>query len=242
MILAAVCDKGPNGKYMEVNLGRNQKAYISHIDMSESNNEGCVKSYKIGEYVVGMVIPGMSQKNVQLTVKASKINSGLNFEDIFVGMTLCGSVESEEDTGFKINFFTQDRCIGFLKTDESNRDSEGADCSILSGGDKCHLFTVAKKDEKKKLLHVTVFNAKASAKLNNNNNDDEAFIMGLDLSNAVKPGNLANCVVQKVLENGVLVKFQKIFQGFIFEDHLTQPLENYQVKQKFQARIIATDL
>lgn len=34
--MAAICDKGPNGKYLVVSLPRNKKAYISFTDISET--------------------------------------------------------------------------------------------------------------------------------------------------------------------------------------------------------------
>lgn len=55
-------------------------------------------------------------------------------------------------------------------------------------------------------------------------------MLGLDLSNLVKPGNLVSCVVTKILENGLVVKFNRVFFGYIFDDYLEEPLESYKIK------------
>lgn len=67
-------------------------------------------------------------------------------------------------------------------------------------------------------------------------NDD---LVGIDLQHVVKPGNLVSCLVIKVLDNGVLVKFLKIFYGYIFQDHLENTLNKYKVKNILKARIVA---
>ena len=46
--------------------------------------------------------------------------------------------------------------------------------------------------------------------------DDNDDLLGLDLHHLVKPGNKVKCTIIKVLENGILVRFLKIFSGFIF--------------------------
>ena len=57
----------------------------------------------------------------------------------------------------------------------------------------------------------------------------------------VKPGNLVTCSVVRQLENGLLVKFLKVFHGTIFIDHLVDDIANYKKGLKFKARIVQTD-
>lgn len=64
---------------------------------------------------------------------------------------------------------------------------------------------------------------------------------GADLHHLAKPGNLVNCVVLKVLKNGLIVRFLKQFIGFIFEDHLEKDVSSYKEKERLEARIIASD-
>ena len=46
----------------------------------------------------------------------------------------------------------------------------------------------------------------------------------LDLDQFVYPGTLVNTKIVKVLKNGLIVKFLKIFIGFIHADHLFKGL------------------
>lgn len=47
--------------------------------------------------------------------------------------------------------------------------------------------------------------------------------------------------MKKRLENGLLVNFLNLFYGFIFQDHLSRPLDSYKNNDKILARIIATN-
>ena len=49
----------------------------------------------------------------------------------------------------------------------------------------------------------------------------------LELESYVMPGTLLHTKVIKVVTNGILVKFLKIFVGFIHADHLQRSLETY---------------
>lgn len=54
------------------------------------------------------------------------------------------------------------------------------------------------------------------------------------------PGTLVNTKIVKVLPNGVIVKFLKIFSGFIHADHLAKSVISYSNEEKILARIIYT--
>jgi len=43
----------------------------------------------------------------------------------------------------------------------------------------------------------------------------------------VTPGTLVNTKIVKVVKNGIIVKFLKIFLGYIHMDHLEKPLNSY---------------
>lgn len=60
----------------------------------------------------------------------------------------------------------------------------------------------------------------------------------LELEQYVAPGTLLNTKIIKVLRNGVMVKFLKIFIGFIHADHLSNNLDYYANDAKIEARII----
>ena len=54
----------------------------------------------------------------------------------------------------------------------------------------------------------------------------------IELDQYVCPGTLVNTKVVKIMKNGVMVKFLKIFVGFIHADHLDNNLEFYAVDSK----------
>jgi ribosomal protein S1 len=60
----------------------------------------------------------------------------------------------------------------------------------------------------------------------------------INLEQYVSPGTLINTKIIKIMKNGVMVKFLKIFVGFIHVDHLENNLDYYAVDAKIEARII----
>lgn len=60
----------------------------------------------------------------------------------------------------------------------------------------------------------------------------------LELDQYVTPGTLVNTKIIKVLKNGVMVKFLKIFFGFIHHDHLENNMDFYTLDAKIEARVI----
>ena len=58
---------------------------------------------------------------------------------------------------------------------------------------------------------------------------EESVMSKYELEHYIVPGTLINTKIVKVLGNGLLVKFLKIFLGFIHADHLERPLNNYSV-------------
>lgn len=58
------------------------------------------------------------------------------------------------------------------------------------------------------------------------------------LEHYVAPGTLLNTKIVKVLPNGLLVKFLKIFLGFIHADHLDKNIKAYVADEKILARVI----
>jgi hypothetical protein len=58
---------------------------------------------------------------------------------------------------------------------------------------------------------------------------EEEQLSKMELDQYVAPGTLLNTKIIKILTNGVMVKFLKIFVGFIHFDHLNKHLESYSV-------------
>lgn len=58
---------------------------------------------------------------------------------------------------------------------------------------------------------------------------EEEDLSKMELDQYVSPGTLVNTKIIKILTNGVMVKFLKVFVGFIHFDHLNKKLESYAV-------------
>lgn len=173
-------------------------------------------------------------KKVQLTLKPSFINRNISFSDIHVNQILTGYLKEKEDYGFLIDFCTEDEVKGFLYFPEVE--------NLNLNMDRPYLFIVTGKNESTNMIDVQIMHH--SLQFDNNpikakrgDNDSETVM----LESLASAGNLVNVIVKKVLENGLLVTFCSVFFGFIFTDHLQQPLNTYKTGDKFQARIIATD-
>jgi len=80
-------------------------------------------------------------------------------------------------------------------------------------------------EENKKLIKVTLASEEELAM--NFKGLEEEDLSKIELDQYVAPGTLVNTKILKVLTNGVMVKFLKIFVGFIHSDHLTKPLDSY---------------
>ena len=58
---------------------------------------------------------------------------------------------------------------------------------------------------------------------------EEQDLSKMQLDQYVAPGTALTTKIIKVLPNGVMVKFLKIFIGFIHADHLNRNIESYVV-------------
>lgn len=85
------------------------------------------------------------------------------------------------------------------------------------------ILTVVKEiDDKKHLVKVTLINEEEIPL--NLRGIEETELNKFELEHYVVPGTLLNTKIIKILTNGVLVKFLKIFVGFIHADHLDKSL------------------
>lgn len=141
-------------------------------------------------------------------------------------------MSSKEDHGAKILLNGSEKYFGFLMKEDAHNFED------LEEG-RVYMFRVTKKEEKKRIVHVSQKlydeNEKYTVVANVDIED------GADLHHLAKPGNLVHCGVMKVLKNGLIVRFLKQFIGFIFEDHLEKEPSMYKEKEKLLARIIASD-
>ena len=68
---------------------------------------------------------------------------------------------------------------------------------------------------------------------------EEEELAKLDIEQFISPGHRVNVKVIKVLRNGLLVKFLKVFYGYIFMDELVRELEEYKEGETLESRIIS---
>lgn len=88
------------------------------------------------------------------------------------------------------------------------------------------MFMITEIDHKKKLSKVVLADQESTVNFHSMTAEE---LSKIELENYIKPGSLVNTMILKVLKNGVLVKFLKIFYGYIFVDHLSKKLEEYAV-------------
>jgi ribosomal protein S1 len=91
-------------------------------------------------------------------------------------------------------------------------------------------------DQSKQLVKVTLITEEEIAL--NLRGIEEEDMSKLEIEHYAVPGTLVNTKVIKKLSNGLMVKFLKIFIGFIHADHLVRPLDSYTNDEKMMARII----
>ncbi|EGR29983.1 programmed cell death 11, putative [Ichthyophthirius multifiliis] len=238
-VLCSVNEYGLKGQFLIVNLSRNKKAFLTIADaVEEKNEESDLRIYNQGEYLIGEIVNSIKEGNSNISIKPSVVNEGLQFNEIYENMLLQGKVLTKEEYGIKVVFHTSQQYIGFLKKDKNV--CEDDQYEDLEEG-RVYMFRVEKKENNKKLLYLSLKYTTQEIKesILNPSIDIED---GSDFHHLAKPGNLVNCLIIKVLSNGLVVRFFKQFIGFIFEDHLdnNQP-ESYKVKERILARIIAAN-
>ncbi len=80
------------------------------------------------------------------------------------------------------------------------------------------IVTIKNLDIKKKIIKVVL--AEDFRNILSFKDLEEENLTKMDLENSICPGTFVQCKVLKVMTNGVLVKFLKIFIGYIHIDHL----------------------
>lgn len=143
-------------------------------------------------------------------------------------------MNTEEDYGWKIEFFGGDETIGFVKKTPEHQ-------SIKVN--KPYLFQITSVPRKGKVLScefISNVSCNETIKVSNIQGNEE-LQSNLNFQNLIQPGNLHKVIVSKVLENGLLVKFLGFLYGLIYEDDLEKPLLEYKTSDKFEARIIVAN-
>ncbi|ELT97129.1 hypothetical protein CAPTEDRAFT_227890 [Capitella teleta] len=165
----------------------------------------------------------------KLTLDPRQVNREISSTGLKSGMTLHGFVSSCEDHGYLIDIGVA-KVKAFLPKADANRHFK----------DGLHIGSY---------LHCLVTNVNAEAMTSG---DVRMVTIDIDPKKTSKssiradmeinlrtllPGMSMNVSVQKVADNGVVVKFLE-FQGSVHEKHLMNKLSDYSEKQEFRARVL----
>jgi hypothetical protein len=83
--------------------------------------------------------------------------------------------------------------------------------------EKQYVFWVAAIDVERKFVTLSLNDGQMNFR-----GLEEEDLAKFDLEPYIQPGHRVNVRVIKVLRNGLLVKFLKIFYGYVFVDHLNR--------------------
>lgn len=233
LVLAAINEKGPNGLYMTVNLSRNKKAFISKEDCPVN-----LDVFILGEYVLGKVIHGKNPgQKTQLTLRPDSINEERN--EFCENMVITACFLSKEDHGWTFSINDQGG-RAFIQKNNENKDKFN---DLVK--DKPYLLRIIKKNKKSKIL-ICCF-AYIEKETYEDLNDFSNFALAknkqedLEIKQYLTPGTLISAKIIKLLENGLIIRLFSKFHGFIFDEHLMKPLQEYAISKKIFARIIYFD-
>lgn len=180
-----------------------------------------------GDYVVGTITKARNATHLQLSLSEF---GGINEKEFRIGQTFPAEVKSKEELGchlvagsIKYKIFLQKSAV-----------TEAAYEALQES--KQIIVVITQTEEAKRLLKVSLANE--SEIVLNLRDVDEGEMSKLELEQYLCPGTLINTKIVKVLQNGVLVKFLKVFTGFIHADHLNNRLSAYVVDEKILARVI----
>ncbi|KAG1654779.1 hypothetical protein FOA52_007439 [Chlamydomonas sp. UWO 241] len=211
------------------------------------------KLFHVGQYVrcavIGTPSPGGAvgpggtpggagvKKGLALSLRLSKVCSGLSGSSLIDGAVVPGVVRSAEDHGYTLDLGVKG-VSGFLKRGVHEA-AFGTGSALLSG----------------MLLEVAVTGCGGAGARVVQVSTDPSLVSSAVLKEsegtsleALLPGSLVSCKVRAVLADGLLVTFLTFFHGTIDPFHLTAPLtaanewrRGYSEGQKLRARILYVD-
>ena len=167
-----------------------------------------------GDFLIGSVIKGRNPGKVQISLKGIE---EVNENELRVGQVLSGEVVSKEEVGCLVRVKGVTKSKVFMGRGEVQEEEwEGIKEK------KCVVVVV--KDVEKQRRIVKVGSVYEDGTPLNLRGVEEEEMGRLALQHYVTPGTLIHTKIVKVLPNGVMVKFLKIFIGFIHADHLSRAL------------------
>ena len=185
-------------------------------------------------------------KNITVSLKPSRVNAGLAFGSVHVGMALYGAIASVEEHGYTVSLGTEE-LAAFLPLKDVSEDTNAFPSGVRVG--QLVECVVKKIQSGKKLAILT---------------SDQDLLTGsitkeLEEStiDSLQPGMLVNAAVQRVMESGLVLRFLSSFIGTVDLAHLPTraalpkaegdgsvpaPTSFFREKTKVQARILFVDI
>ena len=185
-------------------------------------------------------------KNISVSLKPSRINAGLSYGSVHVGMALYGAIASVEEHGYTVSLGTEE-LSAFLPLSDVSGDATAFPSGVRVG--QLVECVVKKLQSGKKLAILTSDQTMLTGSVTKELED--STIDGL------QPGMLVNAAVQKVMESGLVLRFLTSFVGTVDLSHLpsravlpkpdsdgtvASPTACFREKTKVQARILYVDI
>jgi len=184
-------------------------------------------------------------KNITVSLKPSRVNAGLSYGSVHVGMALYGAIASVEEHGYTVSLGTEE-LSAFLPL------SEASDTTAFPAGVKVGQLVesvIKKLQSGKKLAILTADQAMLAGSITKELEDSNI--------DSLQPGMLVNAGVHKVMDSGLVLRFLSSFIGTVDLSHLparavlptsegdgsvAAPTAHFREKTKVQARILYVDV
>lgn len=182
-----------------------------------------------------------SKSKIVLSLKLSRLQSGMKFDTIRVGTSLRCAVSSVEDHGYLVSTGIPN-VNGFVKFEECEGDGGRGQAGERAPLGRGSILDVVVSSTHKKSRTLGLISKKE--KTISNVLSDTAGIS----FNVLQPGWLVTCKVTEVAIDGLIVRFLQYFSATIDHYHLSLPLpptnsmgELYNVGEKLRARVLFVD-
>ena len=184
-------------------------------------------------------------KNIAVSLKPARVNAGLSYGSVHVGMALYGAIASVEEHGYTVSLGTEE-LSAFLPL------SDATDSAAFPAGVKVGQLVecvVKKLQSGKKLAILTADQALLAGSITKELEDSTI--------DSLQPGMLVNAGVHKVMDSGLILRFLTSFIGTVDLSHLparaalpktegdgtvAPPTAHFREKTKVQARILYVDV
>ena len=185
-------------------------------------------------------------KNITVSLKPSRVNAGLSYGSVHVGMALYGAIASVEEHGYTVSLGTEE-LSAFLPLTDVSEDSTAFPGRVRVG--QLVECVVKKLQSGKKLAILTSDQTMLTGSVTKELEDSTI--------DSLQPGMLVNAAVQRVMESGLVLRFLTSYVGTVDLSHLPAraalpqiegdgsvpaPTSFFREKTKVQGRILYVDI